>query len=79
MFLIGLCREILHSFSMIRNVKSIMRTDVEKSDMTYLHGIRVLSLFWIILLHVNNGSMMTLLPAGKYVKILAQACTLPPG
>jgi hypothetical protein len=64
-FLIGLCREILHSFSMIRNVKSIMRTDVEKSDMTYLHGIRVLSLFWIILLHVNYAAMSSFVPVGK--------------
>ena len=48
-----LCHHILHSFSMLRNIKSIMRTKVEESDLTYLHGIRVLSLFWIIVLHVH--------------------------
>ena len=31
-----------------------MSTDCRKRDLTYLHGIRVLSLFWIILLHCNG-------------------------
>jgi hypothetical protein len=64
----GLCHEALHSFSMIRNIKSIMSTDVVKGDMTYLHGIRVLSLFWIILFHVNIYTMIIFLPVGKYVE-----------
>ena len=63
-FFIGLCHEMLHSFSIFRNVKSIMKTDVEKSDMTYLHGIRVLTLFWIILLHANG-----FLFVGKYIHL----------
>ncbi|XP_046853576.1 nose resistant to fluoxetine protein 6-like isoform X2 [Xenia sp. Carnegie-2017] len=43
--------KILQSFSIAKNVKSIMNTNVGQSDLTYLHGIRVLSLFWIILFH----------------------------
>ena len=49
--LIGLCHQVLVSFSIIRNIKTIMNTDCGKRDLTYLHGIRVLSLFWIILFH----------------------------
>ncbi|XP_028406328.1 nose resistant to fluoxetine protein 6-like [Dendronephthya gigantea] len=48
----GTFYEIVNSFSMIRNVNTILNTNVRKSDLTYLHGIRVLSLFWIILFHV---------------------------
>ena len=45
--------EVLNSFSLIRNTNSILNTKVGKSDLTYLHGIRVLSLFWVILAHVG--------------------------
>jgi hypothetical protein len=41
-----------------------MKTDVEKSDMTYLHGIRVLTLFWIILLHATGFFFV-----GKYIHL----------
>ena len=58
----GLCHHILHSFSMVRNIKSIMRTKVEESDLTYLHGIRVLSLFWIILYHIYVQVLGSLWP-----------------
>ena len=53
---------------MVRNVKWIMNTNVGKSDLTYLHGIRVLSLFWIILLHVNN-ELFAFFPIGKYIEV----------
>ncbi|XP_028406319.1 nose resistant to fluoxetine protein 6-like isoform X2 [Dendronephthya gigantea] len=49
----GTIYEIMNSFSIIRNVNTILNTNVRKHDLTYLHGIRVLSLFWIVLLHVN--------------------------
>ena len=52
-FFLGKIYEILNSFSMVRNVNAILNTNVRKSDLTYLHGIRVLSLFWIILYHVH--------------------------
>jgi hypothetical protein len=62
---VGFCHHILHSFSMIRNIKTIMKTKVGESDLKYLHGIRVLSLFWIILLHTNFQSYASFLPYGK--------------
>jgi energy-coupling factor transporter transmembrane protein EcfT len=66
-YIIGIFHQILNSFSMIRNIKSIMSTDVGKSDLTYLHGIRVLSLFWIILFHVNVSTINSLWPYGKLI------------
>ena len=70
----GLFRQILHSFSIIRNIKLIMNTNVEKSDLTYLHGMRVLSLFWIILLHVNVDSVAQLWPYGMIVEFNTRRC-----
>lgn len=48
-----------------------MNTDVGKSDLTYLHGIRVLSMFWIIYLHADEQAYRSLKPIGKY-NILAR-------
>ena len=49
-----------------------MNTDVSRTDLAYLHGLRVLSLFWIILIHLNiqaaNGSW----PYGKWIKAVAE-------
>ena len=49
-----------------------MNTDVSRTDLAYLHGLRVLSLFWIILIHINiqaaNGSW----PYGKWIKAVAE-------
>ena len=66
---VDLCHHILHSFSMLRNTKSIMRTKVEESDLTYLHGIRVLSLFWIIVLHVHYQLFSSFWPYGTFIEI----------
>ena len=66
-FYAGLIYQALHSFSMIRNIKSTMNTNVGKRDLTYLHGIRVLSLFWIILLHISTCTAFYLWPYGKQV------------
>ena len=43
--------KLLNCFSLIKNTSFILSTNVGNGDLTYLHGIRVLSLFWIILLH----------------------------
>ena len=43
--------KVLNCFSIIRNTAFIFNTKVRKTDLSYLHGIRVLSLFWIILFH----------------------------
>ena len=64
-FYIGLFCQALHSFSIIRNVQSIMRTHIGNSDLTYLHGIRVLSLFWIILYHITVFTVESFWPYGK--------------
>ena len=53
LFIVGTFNEVLRSFSIIRNINSIMNTEVGNRDLTYLHGMRVLSLFWVILFHVN--------------------------
>ena len=42
-----------------------MNTDVGKSDLTYLHGIRVISLFWIVYIHVFREIVNQFLPVGK--------------
>ncbi len=55
---------------MIRNVKTIMSTDTGKSDLTYLHGIRVLSLFWIILFHLSVKKFSAgFWPSGKLIEV----------
>ena len=64
-FYIGLFCRTLQSFSTIRNIKTIMSTNVGKRDLRYLHGIRVLSLFWIILLHVAMFAFGGFWPYGK--------------
>ena len=46
-----------------------MRTNTGKSDLTYLHGIRVLSLFWIILLHVATEKNSSFWPYGKLIQV----------
>ena len=52
--------KLLNCFSLIKNTSFILSTNVGKSDLTYLHGIRVLSLFWIILLH-HTANIITFL------------------
>ncbi len=54
---------------MLRNVKTIMSTNTGKSDLTYLHGIRVLSLFWIILIHVAYQNVSSFWPYGKLIEV----------
>ena len=69
-FILDAFIEVLHSFSLLRNVNLVMKTEVGNRDLTYLHGIRVLSLFWIILLHVNLF-VSTDLPSGKFTPLIA--------
>ena len=59
----SLVYKVLNSFSISRNVKWVMNTSVGKGDLTCLHGIRVLSLFWIIVFHVM-GNVPRLFPLG---------------
>lgn len=46
---------ILHCFSLIRNVRFLIstRTDI-KDNLSCLHGLRVISTFFIVFLHVAD-------------------------
>ena len=71
--ILGTSYKPLNCFSLIKNTSFILSTNVGKGDLTYLHGIRVLSLFWIILLH-HTGIIITMPgspnPGEKYVNVL---------
>ncbi|XP_028401903.1 O-acyltransferase like protein-like [Dendronephthya gigantea] len=58
----GIILSVLDCFSCQRNIKFIMNTDVGKSDLTYLHGIRVISMFWIIYIHANEQAYRSFKP-----------------
>ena len=64
---------ILNCFSLIRNCNSVLNTNVGKRDLTYLHGIRVMSIFWLLAGHVFiPATTAQLTPIGKeFVKYLA--------
>ena len=48
----------LHCFSLIENGRSLLSTkDNIKGSLSCLHGIRVLSMFWIVLLHISEESL----------------------
>ena len=47
----GIFEEILLCFSLIRNTKQIMNTKVPIGAITSLNGMRVLSMWWVILGH----------------------------
>ena len=71
--ILGTSYKLLNCFSLIKNTSFILSTNVGKGDLTYLHGIRVLSLFWIILLH-HTGTIIAMPgspnPGEKYVNVL---------
>ena len=47
----------LHCFSLIENGRSLVSTKENvKGSLSCLHGIRVLSMFWIVLLHISEES-----------------------
>lgn len=50
-----LSSKLLHCFSLIRNGRQLLSTDTNvKEDIGCLHGIRVLSMAWIIFIHTSK-------------------------
>ena len=50
-----LSSKLLHCFSLIRNGSQLLSTDTNvKEDIGCLHGIRVLSMAWIIFIHTSK-------------------------
>lgn len=45
-----------HCFSLIKNWRKLISTEDSKDSLPCLHGIRVLSIFWVVLLHVTEES-----------------------
>ncbi|CAB4011959.1 nose resistant to fluoxetine 6-like [Paramuricea clavata] len=48
----GLLVEFFLCFSLLRNTRDVLKTDVAPGTVTSLYGLRVMSIFWIILGHV---------------------------
>ena len=44
--------EFFLCFSLLRNTRDVLKTDVAPGAVTSLYGLRVVSLFWVILGHV---------------------------
>ena len=47
----GICIELFFSFSLVRNVPKLLNTTRTARNVSCLHGIRTLSMMWIILGH----------------------------
>jgi hypothetical protein len=62
----GTFAKVLISFSAITNGQKILTVGNIKKDISCLHGIRVLSMWWVILGHSYAFSMYNM---GKCVKI----------
>lgn len=54
----------------MRNINTIFKTKVSPNDLACLHGIRVLTMFWIILLHTGAGATQRRLPTGITITII---------
>lgn len=51
--------EFITAFSIIKNLNTILQTKQPASAITSLHGIRVLSMFWVILAHTYYWVIIT--------------------
>ncbi|KAI9551728.1 hypothetical protein GHT06_022064 [Daphnia sinensis] len=52
--------QLLQCFSAKRNCKTLLETtENSKDDLSCLHGIRVLAICWIVLIHVGGGFALT--------------------
>ena len=59
--------EFFLCFSLLRNSRAVFKTDVTPETVTSLFGLRVLSIFWIILAHVYVYSKSVGGITGKYM------------
>ena len=48
---LGLCSQLLLSFSVLRNGRKVLNCTKNNADISCLHGIRVLSITWVVLGH----------------------------
>ncbi|XP_028392820.1 nose resistant to fluoxetine protein 6-like [Dendronephthya gigantea] len=48
----GIFVQVFLCFSLLRNTRAVLKTDVTPGTMTSLNGLRVISMFWIILCHL---------------------------
>jgi hypothetical protein len=72
----GLLPQLLLSFSAVQNGRKILKCDIQKDSLTSLHGLRFLSLAWVILVHTY---LQVFAIAGKQTHIaryLQSNCTL---
>ena len=65
-FFLGTRHQLLLSFSVIRNTKDLLDTTQKPIDITCLHGLRFLSMTWVMLGHtvlffMNNAGCLVLL------------------
>jgi hypothetical protein len=60
----GLLPQLLLSFSALRNGQKILRCDTPQDSLTSIHGLRFLSLAWVILVHTY---LQVFAIAGKYI------------
>jgi len=65
----GKCRKLLLSFSIIRNLKGLLKTDQLPGQIHCLHGMRFFSMSWVVLGHIvffGENSIDNTVPIGEY-------------
>ena len=71
--------DVLNCFSLIRNINAIFDTKVSSSDLNCLHGIRVLTMFWIIFIHFGRTASLLSFPIGNIDYIVTSLCSTVAG
>lgn len=67
---LGITGKILMSFSIYTNGKKILTTDQPKGSLTCIHGIRFLSMTWVILGHSYEPTIIQARTCVNYIKVL---------
>jgi hypothetical protein len=60
----GLLSQLLLSFSAVRNSRKILKCDTPQDSLTSIHGLRFLSLAWVVLVHTY---LQVFAIAGTYI------------
>jgi hypothetical protein len=60
----GILSQLLLSFSAVRNSYKILNCDTPEESLTSIHGLRFLSLAWVILVHTY---LQVFAIAGQYI------------
>lgn len=69
-FLPGLKVRIFQCFSLTRNFPKLMNTDVSEKSIGCLHGVRVLTILWIILGHEYFLHAVSLTASKVYIFLI---------